>query len=62
MKQALLRLNDYDCFIIDEADICLIEQGGEIDPRTEVYIGFWDMMEKKTILLSATAGEDFEDI
>ena len=62
MKQALLRLEDFDCFIIDEADECLIDQGSIIDPVKEKFIGFWDMLKVKTVLLTATPGHDFQKV
>ena len=43
-------------------DTCLIEHGAVIDPITETYIGFWDLLEKESILLTATASDDFQYI
>ena len=48
--------------ILDEADSCVIEHGSAIDPTKMRIIGFWDLMERKTILLSATLGKDLEEI
>ena len=62
MEQALLRYEQYEVMILDEADSCVIEHGSAIDPIKMRIIGFWDLMEKKTILLSATLGKDLEDV
>lgn len=62
IKDALLRLQDFDCFVIDEADECVIEHGCVIDPVREKFIGFWDMSEVKTVMLTATPGHDFQKV
>ena len=62
MEQALLNYEQYDVMILDEADSCVIEHGSAIDPTKMRIIGFWDLMERKTILLSATLGKDLEEI
>ena len=62
MEQALLRRADFDCFILDEADTCIIDHGAIIDPVSEAYVMFWDLMEKESILLTATASPDFDHI
>ena len=46
MEQALLQRDEIDLFVLDEADACLIDHGAVIDPISEVYVGFWDLMEK----------------
>ena len=48
--------------ILDEADSCVLDHGSTIDPNKMLIIGFWDLMERKTILLSATLGKDLEDV
>ena len=48
--------------ILDEADSCVLDHGSTIDPNKMRIIGFWDLMERKTILLSATLGKDLEDV
>ena len=37
----------------------MIEHGATIDPITDTYIGFWDLLEKESVLLTATAGTDY---
>jgi hypothetical protein len=58
MQQALLKYEQFDVFVVDEADDCILEHGAVIDLHKGQYIGFWDLMEKKTILLTATVGFD----
>lgn len=58
MERALLCHKDFDAFIIDESDECLLEAGVAIDHSVLQAIGFWDLMEKRTILLTATIGFD----
>ena len=53
---------DYDVFVIDECDQCLLEFGSFIDPKKKIVQGFWDVLLKKTVLLTATIGEDMENI
>ena len=48
--------------ILDEADACVLDYGSTIDPNKMRIIGFWDLMERKTILLSATLGTDLEAV
>ena len=55
MEQALIRRADFNCFILDEADTCIIDHGAIIDPVSEVYVMFWELMERESILLTATA-------
>ena len=58
MEKALCHYEQYDVMILDEADSCVIDHGSTIDPDKMRIIGFWDLMERKTILLSATLGFD----
>lgn len=62
MAQALIKRREYDTFIIYEADEYLIPLGAIIDGANEIVVRFWDLMEKITFLLTATAGLDLEDI
>ena len=62
MDQALIRRADFDCFILDEADTCILEHGAIIDPVSEVYVMFWELMERESILLTATASSDFDHV
>ena len=62
MEQALIRRDDFDCFILDEADTCIIDHGAIIDPVKEAYVMFSDLMERESILLTATASSDFDHI
>lgn len=58
MEQALGRLNDFDVFVIDEADDWIIEHEIHVDQVNERIFGFWDLKQKRTILLSATVSFD----
>ena len=62
MESALQYYENYDILILDEADDCVIEHGSIIHPEKMRIVGFWDLMEKKTILLTATLGTDLSDI
>ena len=62
MKSALCHYEKYDVMILDEADECVLEHGSTIHPEKMRIIGFWDLMEKKTILLTATLGHDLSDV
>ena len=61
MRDALLNQRNFNAFIIDEADECILEQGAIMNPETGAFEGFWDMLEKKTILLTATINISLED-
>jgi len=61
MEQALLRHEEFDAFILDEADTCIMEQGSMLDPSTQKFLGFWDLLKKRTFLLTATIGISLED-
>lgn len=62
MEQALYQSNDFDVWVIDEADICLLEKGSLVDVKSQLVRGFWDLLIKRTILLTATISTDMEDI
>ena len=62
MEDALLGYEKYDVMILDEADSCVIEHGSAVCVDRKRIIGFWDLMERKTILLSATLGNDLESV
>ena len=62
MEDALLNYEKYDVMILDEADSCVLEHGSAVDVDKKRIIGFWDLMERKTILLSATLGYDLEEV
>ena len=49
-------------FIIDEADQCIIEKGSIVDEVRKQVKGFWQLLEKRTILLSGTISFDLDDI
>lgn len=61
MKKALIEIGDFDVFIVDEADQCLLDKGSTIDYAAMKALGFWSMSEKRTILMSATISFDFAD-
>ena len=62
MQSALFKSNDYEVFIIDEADQCLLELGSSIDTAKSMVIGYWNLLTKRSILLTATISKDLEDI
>lgn len=62
MNQALLNHENFDVFVIDEADQCLLEKGVSTSDNLQSFVGFWDILLKRTILLTATAGESLCDI
>ena len=62
MQSALFKSNDYEVFIIDEADQCLLELGSSIDTAKSMVIGYRDLLTKRSILLTATISKDLEDI
>lgn len=49
-------------FVLDEGDECILHYGSAIDEENEKIIGFWDLFEHKTILLTGTVGIELEDI
>lgn len=58
----MIERNNFDIFIIDEADACILEKGYLFDIISQRVIGFWDLLQKRTILLSATIQEDLQDV
>ena len=62
MQQAILRRNEFDCFIIDEADECITYRGVLYDEERQMVCGFWDMMKKPCFLFTASVGTYMEDI
>ena len=61
MKDALLRLDNFDCFIVDEGDESVLGCGIVYDQAKKRHIGFWDMFSKRSIFLTATISYDLED-
>ena len=62
MEKALKDQDNYDVFIIDEADACLMEKGSLIDHPNQKVRGYWDLMQRKTVLLTATIPFDLDDL
>jgi late competence protein required for DNA uptake (superfamily II DNA/RNA helicase) len=62
MQQALLSHDQFDVFIIDEADQSLLEKGISTTENLSQFAGFWNILLKRTILLTATACDQFVDI
>lgn len=62
MEEALLRLDEFDVFILDEADHATLSHGCAINSAEGKVYGFWDMFRKRTILMSATIGDDLKDV
>ena len=58
----MLEHENFDMFVIDEADESLIRKGTTIDDRNNRVVGFWDLLAKRTVLLSATIGMNMDDI
>ena len=55
MEQALAQIQGFDVIIIDEADECLLRFGSILNEQKRLCIGFWDLLNLKTYLLTATA-------
>ena len=62
MKKAIVSQVKYDQIIIDEADDCIINEGSLIDHQNNKFVGFWDLLETPTILLTATMSQAMEDL
>lgn len=62
MQQAIELHEDYECFIIDEADACITDRGVLASEGREKVLGFWNIMMKKSFLMTATIGRFMEDI
>ena len=62
MQQAILQHEDFDRFIIDEADECITYRGVLIDERYQKVLGYWDLMMKRCYLFTATVPNYLEDI
>ena len=62
IAEALLRQDEFSTFIIDEADSCVLENGYIVDELNYRVRGFWDLLQKRTVLLTATVGYDMQTI
>ena len=62
ISRALVNEDDYDGFVIDEADRCLIEKGTVIDENKGLVKGFWDLLSKKAFLLTASCTNDMSKL
>ena len=58
----MLHSERFDGFIVDEADHSLLEHGSIVDCTNDIVRGFWDLMMKHTVLLSATVNGSFLDL
>ena len=52
----------FDGYIIDECDYCIMKKGVKIFKDRNRVIGFWNLLEKRTILLTATTCHALEDL
>lgn len=62
MQQALKNHDQFDVCVIDEADQCLLEKGVYTADNLQHVSGFWNMLLKRAVLMTATAGENFADM
>ena len=62
MQQAISRHDEFQCFIIDEADECITHRGVLYDEGKEKVLGFWDVMMKRSYLLTATVESYMQDV
>ena len=62
IQSALTKADQFDIFVIDEADQCFEELVSVIDIQNDRVAGFWDLLRVRSILLTATIGENLEDI
>lgn len=54
MEQAIVNHESFDIFVIDEADKCVLEMGSVVNIEKKQVQGFWDLLTKRAILLTAT--------
>ena len=62
MQQAISRHEEFQYFIIDEADECITHRGVLVDEGKEKVLGFWDVMMKRSYLLTATVENYMQDV
>ena len=62
IETALIRSDDFDGFVIDEADRCLLEKGCCIDESKSQVAGFWDLLDRKAFLLTASLSNDMHKL
>ena len=62
MQQALIRRREFDTSVIEESDECVLKYGCIIDSDKEQAVGYCDLMQSRTILLTAKVGNHVEDI
>ena len=62
MKKALVNADFFDRFIVDEADRCILEKGSTICRSKEQVLGFWHLLQKRTVLLTASTCFNLEDL
>lgn len=62
MQKALTKVDEFDAFVLDEADACLWELGSIVDIQNDKVAGFWDLLRKRTVLLTANISSNFDEI
>ena len=62
MFDAMKRHKEFDGFIIDESDRCILKKGSIIVKETNRVLGFWHLLSKRTVLLTASTCHALEDL
>ena len=62
MKESLMNIKEYDVLIVDEADECFCNDGIMTDELDGTIIGFWDFIQRKSILMTATVDTQMQEI
>ena len=62
MTEALQRHREFDRFIFDEADDCILHYGSLFNEETKLIDGFWDLLRKNSVILTGTMNKSMEDL
>ena len=62
MESIIEKREEYDQIIIDEADDCIMNEGFKKNEESQKFEGFWDVLAKPTILMTATMNQSMEDL
>ena len=62
MEKAIMSHDDFDVFIIYESDEYILEKRLTFEHSIPRVVGFWDLLEKITILLIATIGWNLDEV
>lgn len=62
MRETLLQHSQFEVFILDEVDQCILEKGVATSEDLQNFTSFWDILLQRTVLMTATESVDMVNL